>query len=232
MDKRLETIYSFIEDGLGVIDVGTDHGYLPAALAQRGYKGNIYASDIKRGPLDAAIRTADKADVAERIGFLLSDGLDACPPEAVDTIVVAGMGGDMICRILDRAEWCMDNRYKLLLQPMTKAEVLRYWLVNNEFEIYREELVEDGGAIYQVLVARLGTPAKLCDAELYTGSFPLIQQSPLFTQHIEKQIARFEKACAGLQESRSSEKQAREEVYRSVLQQLREEKDAYSKRNI
>lgn len=61
----------------------------------------------------------------------------------MDTIVIAGMGGDMICRILDEAEWCMSGKYKLILQPMTKQDILRYWLVNNGFEICRELIAED-----------------------------------------------------------------------------------------
>lgn len=69
----------------------------------------------------------------------------------MDTIVIAGMGGDMICRILDEAEWCMSGKYKLILQPMTKQDILRYWLVNNGFEICRELIAEDAGVLYQIL---------------------------------------------------------------------------------
>ena len=82
-------------DGKGLVDVGTDHGYLPAALAERGYRGLLYASDIHAAPLASARKTAREAGVEERIRFLLCDGLDDCPPDAVDTIVIAGMGGDL-----------------------------------------------------------------------------------------------------------------------------------------
>ena len=103
MNKRLEAIYALIGEGRGLVDVGTDHGYIPTALAQSGYAGNIIASDIKPGPLQAARRSAENAGVADKIDFLLCDGLDGCDPSAIDTIVIAGMGGDTICGILDRA---------------------------------------------------------------------------------------------------------------------------------
>ena len=104
MNKRLELIYSMISDGRGLIDVGTDHGYLPAALAVNGYSGRLFASDINAMPLEKARETARRCAMVDRITFLLSDGLDACPPEEIDTIVMAGMGGELICTILDRAE--------------------------------------------------------------------------------------------------------------------------------
>ena len=76
MNKRLEAIYALIGEGRGLVDVGTDHGYIPAALAQNGYPGKIIASDINPGPLRAARHTAESAGVADMIDFLLCDGLD------------------------------------------------------------------------------------------------------------------------------------------------------------
>ena len=198
MKKRLECIAQKIPDGVGLIDVGTDHGYLPTALAQRGYRGNLFASDIGEAPLLTAKQHAEAAGVYERIRFLCCDGLDLCPPEEVDCIVIAGMGGDTICGILDRAEWCMDPRYCLLLQPMTRAEVLRYWLVNNGFSIERERLIADGGEIYSLLCARFGSEMKLRDAELYTGPFSLIEQEPLWPRYLDIQLQRFRKLLRGL----------------------------------
>lgn len=108
MNKRLEAIMAHIpQNGRGVIDVGTDHGYLPAALFQRGYTGKLIAADINAEPLSKAKRTAESIGAEDVISLRLCDGLDGCDPSEVDTIVIAGMGGDTICGILDRAEWCM-----------------------------------------------------------------------------------------------------------------------------
>ena len=220
MNKRMHAIVRYIEPGRGMIDVGTDHGYLPVWMATHGYRGNIIAADIHEAPLQKARETAGKAGVADRMVFQLCDGLDQCPPEAVDTIVIAGMGGDMICRILDRAEWCMDRQYKLILQPMTKSEVLRYWLVYNEFEILNEELVPEGGALYQLIVARFGGSTRLNDGELFLGKKELCSDWDLYEQQRQRLIRRFEMAIAGMEKNTVGAKLPSLRLYREILAKL------------
>lgn len=202
MNKRLQAIYSLICQGRGVVDVGTDHGYIPVALAQNGYAGKIIASDIRSGPLQAARSSAESAGVEEKIDFLLCDGLDGCEKSAIDTIVIAGMGGDTICGILDRAEWCMTPDYTLILQPMTKAEVVRYWLAYNGYEFLDEVLVKDGGIIYQVFRARIKENTSLSLAELFTGEYALAVKNPLFGEFLDMLISRFETGIKGLESAK------------------------------
>ena len=220
MNKRMYAIVKYIEPGRGLIDVGTDHGYLPAWMAGHGYRGNIIASDIHAAPLQKARETAEKAGVTDRICFQLCDGLDQCKPDSVDTIIIAGMGGDMICRILDIAEWCMDRRYKLILQPMTKSEVLRYWLVHNEFEILNEELVPEGGSLYQLIVARFGGSTRLSDGELFLGKKQLCTDWELYEQQRKKLIKRFEAAIAGMEKNAAGSKLPALTLYRQILADL------------
>lgn len=222
MKKRLECILKKIPEGPGMVDVGTDHGYLPVALAQRGYRGKLFASDIGEGPLATARLHAAESGVSDRISFLCCDGLALCPPEDVNCIVIAGMGGDTICGILDRAEFCMDPRYTLILQPMTRAEVLRYWLVYNEFAIVDEDLVEDGGILYSVFTARFGGKTTLNDAELYTGSAKLLFGHPLFPRMLEIQRKRFHKVYQALKRSGAGDEDGRLQLARTICQQLEE----------
>lgn len=224
MNERIRAIAAHIRDGKGFIDVGTDHGYLPAMLAATDYPGTILASDIGEEPLNAAKRTAAQAGCADRIRFLLCDGLALCPPEEIDTIVIAGLGGDTIIKILDEAEWCMDRRYTLILQPMTKAEVVRYWLVYNEFEICSEELVEDAGTLYQLLIARFGGETKLTDAELFAGKASLAKDPALYRRQLEQLCCRFEQAISGMERGESANG-PRAQLYREILEQLCEMRD-------
>ena len=223
MNKRLETIADMVRNGRGLIDVGTDHGYLPVWLARRGYTGFLYASDINASPLASARKTAREALVEDRIEFLLCDGLDGCPPEKIDTIVIAGMGGDLICRILDRAEWCLNEAYTLILQPMTKAEVLRYWLVNNGFSLQEERIVCDGGKLYQVILSRYTGNMSLNDAELFAGAYENICAEPLCAEWLDSLILRFEKEERGLLCSLNPE-EGRLSICRSVKDGLLEMK--------
>ena len=200
MNQRIQTLLELIEDGVGVIDVGTDHGYLPTTLAKRGYLGNLIASDIKEGPLSAAKATAAYEQVQHKIQFLLCDGLQGCDPRKIDTIVIAGMGGDTICRILDLAEWTMDPRYTMLLQPMTKAEVLRYWLTSNEYGIVEERLVEDAGRCFSILRVRFGSECDcLNDGEMFTGAYHHIRRDPLCALYLQDRAQRLGRALSGLQ---------------------------------
>ena len=199
MNQRLSCIFDLIRPGRGVIDVGTDHGYLPERLALERYPGNIFASDLRSGPLSAAMRTAERSGVSKKIRFLLCDGLEGVPPEDIDTIVVAGMGGDTICGILDRADWCLNGAYRLLLQPMTKAEILRYWLSCNGFAIEEERLVAEGSTIYQILSARFcGHNETLSDVELFLGKHGCGADENLYRTLLAQRIASLKRRITGL----------------------------------
>jgi tRNA (adenine22-N1)-methyltransferase len=199
MSERLEIIASLICDGRGTADVGTDHGYLPVMLCRRGYNGALIASDINSGPLEAARITAREAGFDSCISFVLCDGLSGVDPAAIDTIVIAGMGGDTITGILDRDYWCASPEYRLIMQPMSRQNVLRYWLINNEFMIDREMLVRDGGTIYQVFTAKLGKSPKYSDAELYTGRFDDICGDKIFPDYLDFIIKKFTRSVAGME---------------------------------
>lgn len=224
MNKRLELIASILPHGRGFADVGTDHGYLPVYMAQHGYSGKIIASDINEGPLSTAVVSARQAGVEDRICFRLCDGLDGCGSEELDTVVIAGMGGDTICGILDRADWVMSRDILLILQPMTKAEVLRYWLTNNDFAICGEWLIEENGEIYQILSARFGARTPLSDAELFTGKYELAVGNALFPVQLAALIKRFERAAAGM--SKAPRMRGRQKLTAEILNGLYEMRDA------
>lgn len=224
MNKRLELIASILPHGRGFADVGTDHGYLPVYMAQHGYSGKIIASDINEGPLSTAVASARQAGVEDRICFRLCDGLDGCGSEDLDTVVIAGMGGDTICGILDRADWVVSRDILLILQPMTKAEVLRYWLTNNDFAICGEWLIEENGEIYQILSARFGARTPLSDAELFTGKYALAVGNALFPVQLAALIKRFERAAAGM--SKAPRMRGRQKLTAEILNGLYEMRDA------
>lgn len=221
MNKRLKLISEYIEDGIGVIDVGTDHGYLPISLAENNYKGNIFASDINADPLNKAITNADAAGVSDKIEFLLSDGLKKCPHDKIDTIVIAGMGGDMIVKIIEETEWCMSPGYKLILQPMSKQEILRYWLIYNEFEITDELLVSENGTIYQIMLVKFGGKTRLNDAQLYIGSADRAPDKLLYKQQYDATRRRFERAVNDMKGSVSGP-EYRLKLFEEILAQLHE----------
>lgn len=226
MNKRLKLISEYIENGKGVVDVGTDHGYLPVFLAENGYGGNIIASDINADPLSKAVKNAASAGVSDRISFLLCDGLRKCPPDKVDTIVIAGMGGDMILKIIEETEWCMSPKYKLILQPMSKCEILRYWLAYNGFEISNELLVEENGTIYQIMIVTFGGYTALNDAELYTGKYELSENKNLYCKQFNAVFNRVERAISEIKRGELIP-EYRLKLFEEILTQLKEMRVKY-----
>lgn len=154
LDQRLQAVAALVRQGTRVADIGTDHGFLPAFLVKEKNCPFAIASDIRKGPLDAARRTVEKEDLSDKISLRLGDGLSSVSPNEIDDIVIAGMGGETIAAILESAPWVKDKRYQLILQPMSRAECLHQYLLENGFEIQTEQLIQDGKHSYIVLSAQ------------------------------------------------------------------------------
>ena len=154
LDGRLAVCASLVRKGAKLADVGTDHAYLPVWLAKNDSITSALASDIREKPLRSGADNIEKYGCSEIVAARLSDGLDAVLPEEADDIVMAGMGSELICNIIERAPWLKDSDKRLILQPMTKAHILRKYLLDNGFEIVSETPCAHGGKNYTVILAR------------------------------------------------------------------------------
>ncbi|MFR5422087.1 MAG: class I SAM-dependent methyltransferase [Oscillospiraceae bacterium] len=139
-------------------DIGADHGYLGISLLLNGRAEFVHASELREQPLRRAMENALRFGVVDRMRFSRADGLDAVDPDEVDTIVCAGMGGDLIAQILDRCRWVRDPRYTLILQPQSSGNDLRRKLARMGLPLSRSAL-RDGGFLYQAMAARFGNAA-------------------------------------------------------------------------
>ena len=134
ISKRLLCCAGFVEPGARVADIGTDHGYLGIYLLKNGIARQVTACDLRPLPLRNAQENAERFGVGAQMEFLLSDGLERVAPERIDTVVCAGMGGDLIVRILEACAWIRDPGYRLVLQPQSAGQALRLWLAENGYE--------------------------------------------------------------------------------------------------
>ena len=162
VDNRLQRIAGMIRHGDRVADIGTDHAYLPVFLIKEGISSMAFACDVSDGPLENAKKTIEKSGVSG-ITLRKGDGLDAVSPEEVDTVVIAGMGGDLIARILESSPWIKNDRYELVLQPMTAVEDLREYLCKNGFAIQKEEAVSAHNRIYTAM--KVAFTGKVCECD-------------------------------------------------------------------
>ena len=203
LQPRLRCIAETVPDGARLVDVGTDHGYLPVWLLREGRIPCAIASDINRGPLEHARRTAEAYGVAARMDFRLCAGLDGVAPDEADAVVIAGMGAETIVSILSAAPWLRESGAMLLLQPMTKAEVLRRWLTENGFRIASERLVEDKGTIYAVLRAEAGKSAPLTSVQAWCGT-PSPREA-LYGAYAADRARKLEEAAEGMRRGKNAD---------------------------
>lgn len=139
-DARLLTAVPFLRARARIVDVGTDHAYLPIYLVSEGLVSHALACDINRGPIESARANIRAAGLSERIETMQTDGLAGTEYFSPDHILIFGMGGELIARILSDAPWIRDERISLILQPMSRISLLRRWLLENGFSITGETL--------------------------------------------------------------------------------------------
>ena len=152
LDNRLKMCADMIS-GKGIVcDVGTDHALLAAYLITNGKCEKVIASDINEGPLESAGKTVEKYGISGKVELVLSDGLKNVNGEGVSDIVIAGMGGETIVKILSECQFDL-NGIRLILQPMTTAEILRKWLCMYGFSVISEKGVAEGEKLYTVITA-------------------------------------------------------------------------------
>ena len=179
LDHRLATVPPFVRPGAVVADVGTDHAYLPIVLVGSGRATRAVASDIHRGPIERAAQHVAEYGLSDRIDTVLTDGLEGIRPYAPTDIIIFGMGGELIARILSDAPWVKDTGIRLILQPMTHAECVRRYLAETGFQIIDEVLSKESGKIYQTIVAEYnGVPYPVDDVTAELGRFAEKTASP------------------------------------------------------
>ena len=154
----------------------------------------------------------------------LGDGLGVLAPGEADVIVIAGMGGDAIVSILSAALWVRAGPL-LLLQPMSKAEVLRAWLPDNGYAVLAERLVQDKGVLYPILSAAGGTMAPASEAQAWGGF--LLESDPLWGRYLSDRILRLRRAAAGLERARDPALAEKRTGLLGVISELEKKKEAW-----
>lgn len=214
LQPRLQLLADMVPQGCRLADIGTDHGYLPVWLLQRGRIQSAIAADIGSEPLAHARRTAAEYGV-EGLSFRLCDGLTGIAPEEADTVVIAGMGGETIIAILSAAAWTKDGAHTLLLQPMTKTADLRKWLAVNGYCFTEERLVWDKNYLYPVLRVTRGESSQLTELQALTGV--LLAEDPLYGEYLAQHEEKLRRATEGLRRSGKEDALCRAEELEKLI---------------
>ncbi len=171
LDIRLKMAADEVRQNKKVVDIGTDHAYLPAYLIENNICPSAIAADIGKGPLENAKKVVSTSkELSDRIELRLSDGLKEIKSDEAEDIVIAGMGGILISEILTSAPWVKDETKRLILQPMSHAEDVRRYLCENGFEIIKEKACADSKHNYIIIVAEFrNKPNDKNEAFYYKG---------------------------------------------------------------
>lgn len=217
LTKRLQLLLSLVPFGARVCDVGTDHGYLSIELIKNGGVKSVIATDINERPLSRARKNIERAGVTG-IDLRLCDGLSGIKPEETDTVVIAGMGGEVISGIIEKGSNVLKNNEKtMILQPTTSPEYLRKFLFENGYEIILEEPLYENRKAYSVMVCRYN--GELGEREPYNYFIgKLTPEKADGALYIKKQYERCFKCAKALKDI--TEKKADFEFYNSAAEQL------------
>ena len=228
ISSRLRLCAEMVPSGARVADIGADHGYLGIFLLQQGQAGYVAACDLREGPLSSARRNAEKYGLSDRMDFFLSDGLRDVPRDSYDAVVCAGMGGELIIKILSAAPWLRDPRYALILQPQIDADLLRAWLSEQGFFEERADLALDAGHLYCAMRARFGKSEPLSPGQRFVSPALLASGSPLLGDYIARTVRTLRRIAAGLEKADASPDPDRLNYCRAAIKELCEMEKNYA----
>ncbi|MBM7651663.1 tRNA (adenine(22)-N(1))-methyltransferase [Neobacillus cucumis] len=202
LSVRLTTVAKYVPEGARLADIGSDHAYLPCYLAKNLKISYAIAGEVAQGPYQSAEKNVQAEGLAEKITVRMGDGLEVIQPGEVDCITIAGMGGALISSILENGNTKLGSVKRLVLQPNISAISIRKWLIENNWELVTEEILEEDGKIYEILVAEQGDPAKPYqekrEAGLLLGPFLLQQKNEIFKKKWTAEIKNWQRIYEAL----------------------------------
>lgn len=188
LSARLMSALPYLKKGGAVIDVGTDHAYLPIFLVGEGISSRALACDINRGPIESAQKNIATAHLEKKIATLCTDGLHGTENFSPDDIMIFGMGGELIIQILSEAPWVKNSDIGLVLQPMTRAHLLRRWLLENGFSIVGETITCEDRYYQTIAVRYSGKHEEYTEEELLLGRLNIQNNAPHLYGFVEHEI--------------------------------------------
>lgn len=205
LSPRLKLIADLVENSKVVADIGTDHAYLPSYLCLENRCETAIASDVRTGPLNRADSTILKYHLSDRIETRLGGGLETIElSDNVDTAIIAGMGGLLICDILEKSMDLVITMKHIILQPMTMAPELRKFIYNKNLGKVCEYIAVENQKIYNIISIRLDENTNSferesqTELELFLGKNLIESRPKNYDVYIENQIRKLENLIASL----------------------------------
>lgn len=229
LSKRLQQIADWVPIGAKVADIGTDHAQLPIYLIESGKSSYCIGVELHEGPYQRARGQVEKAKLQDQIEIRRGDGLTPILPGEVDLITIAGMGGALISHILTAGNEKLYGVNHLILQPNIDAETLRRFGYYNGWILNNEEIVEEGGEFYEILLFEPGegrSPYQKnpnpVEAQWLFGPYLLQRRGEVFMKKWNKEKEKIEKILRSLDRGKSHSVQKKKEEFLTQLNWIKE----------
>ena len=226
ISRRLKAVAAMVGPGLVLADVGCDHGYIPIYLIQKGQIPRAIAMDINQGPLLRAREHIREWGLEAYIETRLSDGLKALEPGEAQCLVIAGMGGPLMERILTQGAPVLKDMKELILQPQSEIGHFRQFLAENGYRIIEEDMVEEEKKYYPMMKAVQGSMHNTKKAEYLYGKKLLEKRHPVLREFLEKEDRASRELLKKLTQVETSSAEKRKEELQEEIRD-REEALAY-----
>ena len=148
---RLKKIAGMVTPGYVVADIGTDHGYVPLFLLKEGIIPKAIGVDTSRGSIDKAGENAERFGLSDRLDLRCSDGLKDIRPGEAQCIIICGMGGILMERILREGRDAALSAMEIIVSPHRDLELVVKFLEDNGFDIVSDETIEDRKKTYHII---------------------------------------------------------------------------------
>lgn len=193
LSRRLFAVANEVSAGNRLADIGTDHGYIPIFLVQKGIIPSALAMDVNDGPLARADAHIKEQGLSDKIATRKSNGLEKLLPEEADSVIIAGMGGALIEEILKQGSHILTAGKELILQPQSEIFKVRHCLHRMGYQIIREQILEEENKIYFILKA---VPGQQHFEEEYLyeyGEYLLKEKDAFMMEYLKKEKMKFQK---------------------------------------
>lgn len=219
LSHRLSRVGAYVTKKARLADIGSDHAYLPITLMLNQQISYAVAGEVVQGPFLSAEKQVKKNGLTDTIKVRLADGLDAIYPEdRIDTITIAGMGGTLICSILQAGQdkQRINGSERLILQANVGEKNVREWIQLNGYTIIAEEIIEENKKIYEIIVAEKQAVVSYSEKELFFGPLLLQEKNAIFLKKWQHELLAREKVLQQLEKAEEKPIEKVQEIQRQM----------------
>lgn len=225
LSLRLERVANYVRKKDRLADIGSDHAYLPSALVLNGTIEYAIAGEVVDGPYQSARSHVAELGFEKKIDVRFGDGLDVVDlKDNISAISICGMGGSLIASILDKGfkGGKLSGNERLLLQPNVGEYTLRKWLIEHDYQIVAEDLLEENHKMYEIMIAeKSDQPVEATEADLQYGFLLKNDPTPMFRKKWQVELKKYKYIQASLEQSKSDQTEKLKTV-KEAIQQIEE----------